>query len=99
MENIYYLLFISLLLWYFIYLRKLAEVAKQQAQYYCKKENLQFMAIARRSSRLRFSKQDGIHWLSVFDFEFSSDGEASYKGELILRGLKLGDLTIPPYRI
>ena len=99
MENIYYILFVSLFLWYFIYLRKVAEVGKSQAQYYCKKENLQFIAVARNSSVLRFSKEFGIYWLSTFDFEFSGDGEASYKGELTLRGLTLDNITTPPYRV
>lgn len=99
MENIYYLLIVSLVLWYLIYLRKLAEVGKKQAEHYCKEANLQFINVARRSSSLRFSKQHGIHWLSAFDFEFSGDGEASYQGELILRGLRLDNIIVPPYRV
>lgn len=99
MENIYYLLLICLVLWYFIYLRKVAEVGKQHAQKYCEQANLQFIAIARRNSKLRFSKQYGIHWLSTFDFEFSGDGESQYKAELFLRGLKLSSVDIPPYRV
>jgi len=99
LENIYLLLGIFLILWYFIYLRKISEAARIQANQYCKKENLQYIAIARRSSRLRFNKQLGIFWLSIFDVEFSSDGEASYQGSMILHGLKLIQVDLPAYRI
>ena len=99
MENIYILLTVFLVLWYFVHLRKIAEAARKQASNYCKKENLQFIAIARRSSRLRFNKQLGIYWLSVFDAEFSGDGESSFQGVMILHGLRLADVQLPAYRI
>lgn len=88
-----------MIFWYFIYLRKIAESARKQATKYCQKENLQYIAIARRSSRLRFNKQMGIFWLSIFDVEFSGDGESSYQGTMILHGLRLIDVELPAYRI
>lgn len=99
MANIYILLTVFLIFWYFIYLRKVAEAARKQATNYCKKDNLQYIAIARRSSRLRFNKQYGIFWLSIFDVEFSGDGESSYQGKMILHGLKLIDVELPAYRV
>ncbi|SEK83132.1 Protein of unknown function [Colwellia chukchiensis] len=99
MENIYYLLIIGLVFWYFVYLRKVAEYARSHADKYCQQENLQFLAIARRSSRLRFSKRFGPHWLSQFDIEFSGDGESSYHGIMTLRGYKLDNIEMPPYRV
>ncbi|MGJ8691193.1 MAG: DUF3301 domain-containing protein [Thalassotalea sp.] len=99
MGNIYILLFVLVIFWYFIYLRKVAEMGKYHAQQYCKQENLQFIDVARRSSKLRFNKQFGIHWLSDFDFEFSGDGESKYKAEIIMRGLKLENIDVPPYRV
>jgi len=99
LENIYILLGFFLVVWYFLYLRKIAEAARKQAINYCKKENLQYIAIARRSSKLRFNKQLGIYWLSIFDVEFSSDGEASYQGTMVLHGLKLAEMQLPAYRI
>jgi len=99
MENIYYLLIVCLIFWYFIYLRRVSEFARMHVNKYCKKESLQFIAIARRSSRLSFSKRQGIHWVSVFDFEFSGDGESQYQGALTLKGYKLDNMDIPAYRI
>ena len=99
MENIYYLLLVSLVFWYIFHLRKIAEVGSKHAEQYCEQANLQFIAVARRSSRLKINQKFGIHWLSEFDFEFSGDGEASYQGVMILRGLKLENIVIPPYRV
>ncbi|WP_440873810.1 DUF3301 domain-containing protein [Thalassotalea sp. PLHSN55] len=99
MENIYFLLIVCLIFWYFVYLRKVSEVARMHAKRYCDKEQLQFIAIARRSSRLSFSKKDGIYWYSLFDLEFSGDGESQHQGVLSLKGYKLDDISLPVYRI
>ena len=99
MENIYYLLLVGLIFWYFIYLRKVSEVARVHATQYCEQSQLQFIAIARQSSRLTFNKKYGSVWLSLFDVEFSGDGESSNNAILSLYGLKLGSVDIPPYRV
>ena len=99
MENIYILLIFFLICWYFIYLRKVAEFARIHTQQYCQKENLQYLSIARISSRLTFNKRMGIHWHSIFEFEFSGDGESQYIGRVLLRNYKLDKIDIPAYRI
>ncbi|MDP7591517.1 MAG: DUF3301 domain-containing protein [Litorilituus sp.] len=99
MENIYYLLFFSLLCWYFIYLRKIAEAGRMHAKRYCENNGLQFIAIARRSSQLSFTKQHGVAWRSVFDIEFSGDGESNNCATLTLLGLQLNNVDVPPYRV
>ncbi|MCW8834247.1 MAG: DUF3301 domain-containing protein [Colwellia sp.] len=99
MENIYYLLLFCLICWYFIYLRKIAEAARKHAKHYCDQNSLQFIAIARRSSRLTFTKRHGLNWLSLFDIEFSGDGESSNNATLTLYGLALENIEIPPYRV
>jgi hypothetical protein len=99
MENIYYLLFFFLLCWYFIYLRQVSEAAKRHLENYCQQTSLQFIALARRSSRLKFSKKYGLCVYSVFDFEFSGDGESNNQGILTLYGLKLDKVDLPAYRV
>lgn len=99
MENIYYLLGIFLIFWYFIYLRKVSEAARIHANKYCEDSQLQFIAIARRSSRLSLNKKHGLVWFSLFDIEFSGDGESSNHATLSLYGLKLDNVDIPPYRV
>ncbi|XQW86165.1 DUF3301 domain-containing protein [Thalassotalea piscium] len=99
MENIYFLLIFCLICWYFIYLRKVAETARAHAKQYCDKENLQFIAIARLSNKLNFTRQSGLHWITKFEFEFSGDGVSQYQGIVTLQGYKLLDIFLPPYRI
>ncbi len=99
MENIYYLLIVCLVFWYFVYLRKVSEFARLHARKYCEKESLQYIAIARRSSRLKFSQREGIYWYSLFDLEFSGDGESQHQGVISLRGYKLDKIDLPAYRI
>jgi len=98
-ENIYYLLIVGLIFWYFIYLRKVSESARSHINSYCNTESLQFISLARKSSRINFSKQHGPHWVSIFEFEFSGDGESSYLGEMQLRGYKVDNIFMPPYKI
>jgi len=99
MENIYYLLIVCLIFWYFIYLRKVSEYARNHINNYCNTEGLQFISLARKSSRLSFNKQYGPHWISVFEFEFSGDGESSYLGEMTLRNYKVDAINMPAYKI
>jgi hypothetical protein len=99
MENIYYLLIIGLIFWYFVYLRRVAEFARIHINKYCEAEHLQFLSIARRSSKIHFNQKLGPHWLSTFEFEFSGDRESSYQGLITLRGYRLDDINVPPYRI
>lgn len=99
MENIYYLLFFCLLCWYFIYLRQVSEAAKRHLNSYCKQAGLQVIALARRSSRIKFSKKYGLCIYSIFDFDFSGDGESSNQGTLTLHGLKLENVELPAYRV
>jgi len=99
MENIYYLLLIGLICWYFVYVRQVSESARFHVNQYCKKTQLQFIAIARRSTRLNFTKQHGLAFYSIFDFEFSGNGEEKNDGIVTLYGLKLNTVDVPVYRV
>lgn len=99
MGDIYLLLAIFLVCWYFIYLRKVAESARVQAVKYCKLQGLQFMTIARKSARLSFDKRNGIMMKSSYEFEFSGDGESSAQGIINLHGLRLHSVDLPAYRV
>jgi len=99
LANIYYLLIAGLFIWYFIYLRKVSEFGRLHAKKYCEQEGLQFLSIARRSSRPSFNKAYGLHWYSIFDFEFSGDGQSKYQGVIALRGYRLENVDVPAYRI
>jgi hypothetical protein len=99
MLDIYVLLTIFLIIWHFLYLRKIVDAANWQVQKYCQDNNIQFIALARKSNRLKFSKRLGLYWLTRFELEFSGDGQSSYVGLAEMQGLKLFNVNLPPYRI
>ncbi|WP_286235459.1 DUF3301 domain-containing protein [Thalassotalea sediminis] len=99
MGDFYIILLIFLVFWFFIFQRKVAETAKKHVDRHCKQEGLQLISIARRSTKLAFSKRYGPHWQCVFDFEFSGDGESAYSGALTMANLKLEQIHTPAYRI
>ncbi len=99
MENIYYLLLFCLFCWYFVYLRQVSEAAKRHLNRYCKEGELQLLSVARRSSRVKFTKQHGLCIYSTFDFDFSGDGESNNQGYLTLCGLKLEKVHLPAFRV
>lgn len=99
MTEIYVLLLAFLIIWYFISLRKIAERARILAQQYCKQNSLQFIAIARTKTSVGISKRQGIFIKSIFEFEFSGDGESSYQGYLTMHGNKPLDFELPAYKV
>ncbi|WP_371372824.1 DUF3301 domain-containing protein [Thalassotalea aquiviva] len=99
LSDIYILLGVCLGLWYLYHLRNIAEHARKQAQQHCEQLNLQFIAIARVKTRLRFNPRLGPHLRSQFQVEFSSDGESAYQGQLLMLGLKLESFDLPVYKI
>ncbi|WP_448213848.1 DUF3301 domain-containing protein [Colwellia sp. MEBiC06753] len=99
MGDIYIFLAIFLFGWYFWYLRKVTETARVHAERYCQQQGLQLISIARRSARPAFNKRNGVFIKTIFDFEFSGDGESSATGAMELNGLKLINVDLPAYRI
>ena len=99
MENIFYLLFLSLFFWYFMYLRKVSEAARTFTLNYCQDKELQFISIARQKTKLKFNTKQGWYLYSLYDFEFSGDGQSSYLGSVSLTGLRLNEIDLPAYRV
>ena len=77
----------------------MSEAAKRHVHNYCKQDGLQFISLARRSSRPKFTKQHGLCIYSTFDFDFSGDGESNNQGYITLCGLKLEQVNVPAFRV
>lgn len=99
MAEIYFLLLVCLIIWYFAFSRKVAERARGLAEQHCQQNGLQFIAIARSKTSVGSNKQDGVFIRFIFDFEFSGDGESSYIGKLTMNGIKVGGFELPAYKI
>lgn len=98
MVDIYILLGVCIIIWYFYFLRKVAERARALTEQYCEQNGIQFIAIARSKTSLGASKRLGIYLRSTFEFEFSGDGESSYTGTLTMNGVKPNNFDTPPYK-
>lgn len=86
------------IIFYFWYIRSLAEIARNYLQQYCQKQGLQFISVARKNASLQLSKRYGISWFSEWEFEFSGDGQSSYKGYLQMVGRQISRLDTPVYK-
>ncbi|EKE84858.1 DUF3301 domain-containing protein [Idiomarina xiamenensis] len=92
------LIAIGLLGWLFWLWRQQSERARQQAQRYCQQQQLQLLEVYRGKGR--FCRHQGrLGWLSHFQFDFSSDGESRYQGDLWMFNGKLTSIETPAYRL
>ncbi|MGL5947726.1 MAG: DUF3301 domain-containing protein [Aeromonas sp.] len=76
--------------------RQQAELATRYLRQYCQRQDLQLLSVAR--SRRQWSRQP-LGLLTLYQFEFSSDGESAYQGTLRLRGLQVVGIDLPPFRM
>jgi len=79
-------------------IRGMSEKSNDYLKHYCETHGLQLLSVAR--SRTRFSFKYGKpDWHSTFVFEFSSNGEDRYSGEVELVGLRIVRTDVPPHRV
>ena len=92
------LLSIALVAFQFWRLRGIGEFSIQYANQYCANQNLQFLSLARRSTRI--SAQKGkFDWKIVYQLEFSSSGSDAYIGTMTCFGHAVIEMYLPAYKI
>ena len=79
-------------------IRGISERTNVYLKQYCNSNNLQLLSVARAKTRLtfRYGKPD---WHSKFYFEFSSNGEDRYTGQVELVGIRVLRTEVPPHRV
>lgn len=92
------LMTITLVFYQFWRLRAVAEYIIPVAKQYCTKENLQFISIARKSTRFKAYKGK-LDWHLTYFLYFSSDGENEYIGEIVCHGKHMVSIQLPAFRI
>jgi hypothetical protein len=78
--------------------RATSEAAKVYLDQYCNNASLQLLSVARSQTKIH-SFHGKLDFLSIFNFEFSGNGEDSYQGKLIMTGLKVMDIELPAYKL
>lgn len=74
--------------------RQKSELAALALRRYCKTNGLQLLSVA--LSHRRFGRSGLVN---CYQFEFSSDGESHYTGQLRLRGNQIEGIDLPPFRM
>ena len=99
MKTLWILLLCGGVIALFWYRRKVAETARLHAQRQAEQLGVQFVSVACKQWRLAILSNGKLGIRSRFMFEFSSDGETLYEGELWLENERLRKADIPPHRI
>lgn len=80
-------------------LRKQTEAAHAYARNYCEKNNIQFIALARKKTSIKLFQKKLIVWRSLFDIEFSGNGEDASSGSMLLEDMRLIEITTQAYPV
>lgn len=76
--------------------RRQAEIAWQYMRRYCQHHDLQLLSLARTHRALGHGP---LCLLTYYQFEFSSDGESHYQGQLCMQGFHVAGVELPPHRL
>ena len=79
-------------------LRGIAETTVGFAKQYCQREGLQYISLARVSTKIGFHKGK-LDWKNRYEISFSSDGENAYTGYIYTIGKSIIKVDLPAFRI
>lgn len=92
------LLLISTICYLFWMQRKQDERARQLAKQLCKQQELQMLDCGRNGHSFR--RVNGrLRFITLYQVDFSADGESRYPAELLLNGMRLAAFNLPTHRI
>jgi hypothetical protein len=78
--------------------RGISEAVKVHLDNYCEQRQLQLISVARHKTRVS-SYKGKLDFQSVYNFEFSGNGEDSYQGQVTMIGLRMVNVDLPAYRV
>lgn len=76
----------------------MSEAVKLHLESYCEQRSLQLISVARHKVRIA-SYRGKLDFKSIYNFEFSGNGEDSYQGQVTMIGLRVSDIELPAYRV
>lgn len=79
-------------------LRGIAEHMVNYANQYCDKNGLQYMSLARTTTKFTVYK-GRFDWQLQYQLEFSSDGQYDYTGNIVCHGKHIIQMDMPAYRV
>lgn len=79
-------------------LRSIAEYMVTYTNQYCKRQQLQYISLARTSTKFKAYK-GRLDWQLSYQVEFSSDGLTNYVGTIVSHGKNVIAIELPAYRV
>ena len=98
LSSLVILLSLSWIAFQFWRLRGMAEFSMAHAKRYCDQHDLQFLSLARRSTRIS-TFRGKLDWKVVYQLEFSSNHEDAYIGTMTSFGNRVIEMNLPVYKI
>ena len=98
MGSVLLLLAISTICYLFWLQRKQDERAVVVARQLCQQQQLQLLDCGRSGHSFR-RINDRLRFITLYQVDFSGDGESRYQAELLLSGMRLAAFNLPAYRI
>lgn len=101
MGNIWWLIPLLFLLWYWWDSRRSGEIARQTGFNACQRADVQFLddSVERKRIWLRRNQKGQLEICRLYFFEFSSDGGQRYQGRIVMTGKLVSEVTMDAYRI
>ena len=78
---------------------KAKEIAIRAGHQACEQKKLQFLdqTVEQRSVRPGLDSRNNPCWIRKYHFEFATDGELRYGGQLVMQGHRVSSLNLDPY--
>lgn len=91
----------ALLAWIFLDGMRVREIALRAGRDYCRNIGVQFLdeTVSRQAFGLGRNREGAFRLKRVFGFEFTSDGERRYRGEITMIGSRVGGVNVELHRV
>lgn len=98
LSSLVILMVIVLVAMQFWRLRSIAEYMVNYTNQYCTRHDLQYISLARTSTKFKIYK-GRLDWQLSYQLEFSSDGKTDYIGNIVSHGKHVINIDLPAYRV
>ena len=101
LRSIFLTLIVFALVWYWLRAREIKEQSLKAAAKYCEKLSLKLLdeAVSLRSLKPVRNASGGLSIRRCYQFDFTSNGEDRYLGEIVIIGQKIDQIKLQPHRI
>lgn len=95
------MLILAMIAWFWWDSRGAAEHATRIARQYCESMNVSFLndTVAWQKVRLKRNLKGRMMLERSYFFEFASDGQQRYRGEVVMLGKRVKSIQLDPHRI